>query len=86
MSKTSEPFDLDRTSKPASDRDVEAAAADIVAILKEFDSPKDAGAAFGLAHYDFLIAIYPPDRKAEALENVDACTKLLKDMLNDGWQ
>jgi len=81
-----ETLDMERTTKPASDRDIEVAAGDILHLLKDFESPKDAGSAFTLAHWEMLKASFPPANKAEAIAALEAHTELLKQFINEGWQ
>lgn len=76
---------LERTTKPAPDHDIEAAADEIMSILKDFGSPKDAGSALTLAHYKMLIASFPPENLKQAVEAVDADAALLRQLLNEGW-
>jgi hypothetical protein len=83
---TEETLDFTRTTTPASDADVQSAADDIFAILKTFDSPKDAGSALTLAHYKMISESFPPAFRMEALEAVDGHFQAIKDLLNDGWQ
>lgn len=83
---TEETLDMERTSKPASDSEIDIVADEILALLKEFESPKDAGSAFTLAHYKMLTASFPPAFRQQAIESVDAHTALLKEFLNEGWQ
>lgn len=77
---------FERTTKPAPDHDIEAAANDILDILKDFQSPKDAGSAFCLAHWKMITASFPPDLKTKALEAVKEHCKLMEDFINEGWQ
>lgn len=70
----------------SSDAVVEAACSDIMDILRAFDSPKDAGSALGLAHYEFLIATYPQEDRAAAIDSVESSAKLLIELLKEGWQ
>lgn len=79
-------IDFERKSKPASDRAVEDMADEIVALLKEFDSPKDAGAAFALAHIQMIEQSFPPENRTEAIQAVDAHARLVKDCLSEWWQ
>lgn len=81
-----ETLDMSRNTRPAPDHDIDAAANDILAILKDFESPKDAGAAFTLAHHRMIIAAFPPAFAKEAFEALDAHTNLIKEFLSEGWQ
>lgn len=81
-----ETLDLERTTKPAPDHDIEAAADDILAILKDFESPKDAGSAFTLAHYKMITASFPPGFMKEAFESVEGHAEMVESLLRDGWQ
>lgn len=81
-----ETLDMERTTKPAPDHDIDAAAIDILDILKQFDSPKDAGAAFTLAHWRMIKASFPPEFAKQAIESIDAHTGLLKQFVSEGWQ
>jgi hypothetical protein len=81
-----ETLQMERTSKPASDREIEIAADDILALLKQFDSPKDAGAAFTLAHYKMTIEAFPPAFRMEAVEAVKAHADMVQELLAEEWQ
>jgi hypothetical protein len=83
---SAEKLDMERTTRPAPDHDIEAAANDILAILKDFESPKDAGSAFTLAHFKMIKASFPPAFRAEAVAALDAHTALLKEFITEGWQ
>lgn len=83
---TAEKLNLERTSRPAPDHDIDAAATDILDILKQFDSPKDAGSAFTLAHFRMIKAAFPPEFAGQAIESIDAHTTLLKQFISEGWQ
>jgi hypothetical protein len=69
----------------ASDASIDAAAEDVRILLKDFDSPKDAGAAFTLAHYKMVAAAFPPEDRQQAIESVEAHAKTVIELLNDGW-
>ena len=77
---------FEHTTKPAPDHDIEAASNDILAILKDFNSPKDAGAAFALAHWKMIIASFPPELKIEALDDIRTHCKLMEEFVEEGWQ
>ena len=81
-----EAISFERTTKPASDFAIEQAADDIFAILKEFDSPKDASPALALAHYKMIVACFPPSYRAEAFEALDSYVQSIKELLSDDWQ
>jgi hypothetical protein len=81
-----ETLNLERKTKAAPDHDIEAAADDIIAILKEFESPKDAGSAFTLAHYKMIVASFPPGFMKEAFESVEGHAEMVESLLRDGWQ
>ncbi len=83
---TKETLDLKRSSRPAPDHDVEAAANDILAILRDFESPKDAASALTLAHFKMLVLSFPPQFIGDAIAAVDAEADLLKQFLREGWQ
>lgn len=70
----------------ASDAEVEAMADEILALLKEFKSPKDAGSAFMLAHYKMIMAVFPPAFRAQALDAINCHHELLTKFINEGWQ
>lgn len=78
-------MDFERTTKPASDVDIDLASDEIMAILKTFDSPKDAGSALTLAHYKMTVAAFPPGNRQEAVEAVETCLRGIVAMLNEGW-
>lgn len=82
---SSETLDLSGKGK-ASDFEVETASDDILFILKDFKSPKDAGPAFALAHYKMLKAIFPPKFKKEAIAALKAHCDMIETFLNEGWQ
>ena len=81
-----EKLNMERTTKPASDLEIEIVSDEILALLKDFESPKDAGSAFALAHYKMTVASFPPTFRAQAIEAVDGHADTVKDLLNDGWQ
>jgi len=80
-----EKLDLSGEGK-ASDVEIELAANTLYNKIRCFNSPKDAGAAFTLAHYKFLCAAFPPENRKEAFAAIDDHCKLLKEFLNEGWQ
>lgn len=69
----------------ASDKELELISDEILNLLKEFNSPKDAGSAFTLAHYKLITAAFPPGFKDKAIDAVEAHSKLLIEFLNEGW-
>lgn len=79
-------LDFERTKPPAPDHDVDAAAIDIMDILKQFDSPKDAAAALTLSHFYMIKAAFPPEFAKEAIVAIDAHNTLLKQFIAEGWQ
>ena len=81
-----ETLDLERTTEPASDRDIEAIAGEILDALRDFESPKDAGAAFALAHFEMIKATFPPAFRKEAIESVEAHAQIIKDFINEGYR
>lgn len=70
----------------ASNNEIQLAADAIFNELRIFDSPKDAGPAFALAHYMMIVAAFPPELKVEAFDAIDSHAKILKEMLSDNWQ
>ena len=82
----SEGLEFERTTKPASNAEVELIADEILALLERFESPKDAGAALTLAHFKMITRSFPPEFVAQAIESVDATTGLIKEMLGEGWK
>lgn len=78
-------FNLSGKGK-ASNSEIQLAADAIFNELRIFDSPKDAGPAFALAHYMMMVAAFPPEFKAEAFDAIDTHVKILKEMLSDNWQ
>lgn len=81
-----ETLDLERTTKPSSDFEIDTAADDVLSLLKDFESPKDAGSAFTLAHYKMIVASFPPEFRAHAIESVQDHAEAVINLLNDGWQ
>lgn len=79
-------LDFERTKPPAPDHDVDAAAIDIMDILKQFDSPKDAAAALVFAHFYMIKASFPPEFAKEAIGAIDSHNTLLKLLIAEGWQ
>jgi hypothetical protein len=73
-------------SGKATDLEIENAAADIFDQLRIFDSPKDAGSAFALAHWKMISATFPPEYRAEALAAIRAHHKMMEEFVNEGWQ
>lgn len=69
----------------ASDAELESAACDIFDILRIFDSPKDAASAYTLAYLKMMVAAFPPEFRKEAISAVEAETKLIIEILNEGW-
>lgn len=82
---TEETLDMERTTKPASDLEIDLAADEILSVLKDFESPKDAGSAFTLAHFKMIVASFPPAFRQQAIEAVESHAQCVKDLLNDGW-
>ena len=80
-----ETLSFDRVTKPASDHEVERAAAEVLAILRSFESPKDAGSALTLAHFRLLLAAFPPEFRSAAIDAVDGHCGVIKELLNEGW-
>lgn len=78
-------LNLNRTTKPVSDFEIEAASEEILSLLKEFESPKDAASALVLAHYKMIKDSFPPAYLKEAIEAVDASAQLIKNFLKEGW-
>jgi hypothetical protein len=78
-------FDLAGEGK-ATDAEIQCAADNIFNELRIFDSPKDAGPAFALAHYMMIKAVFPPEHKTEAFNAIDAHVKILKEFLSEDWQ
>ena len=70
----------------ASDLEIELAADSILAILKDFESPKDAGSVMTLAHFKMIEASFPPAFRKEAIAALDSHTQLIKDFINEGYQ
>jgi hypothetical protein len=78
---------LDLSGKgAASDLEIELAADNILAILKDFASPKDAGSALTLAHFAMIKASFPPAFRKEAIDALDSHTQLIKEFINEGYQ
>ena len=75
-----------RTSKPASDSEIDVAANDIFDILFTFDSPKDAAPALCLAHMRLIHTAFAPEDKTAAIKAVEAHCRLIIEQLNEGWQ
>lgn len=70
----------------ASDTEVNLVADEIFNLLKEFQSPKDAGSSLALAHYRVILAAFPPENLKEAVESIEAHSKLIIQLLEEGWQ
>jgi hypothetical protein len=70
----------------ASDLEIQLASDNILAILKDFKNPKDAGSALTLAHFEMLKACFPPAFRKEAMDALEGHTQLIKDFLDEGWQ
>lgn len=81
-----ETLDMERTTEPATDREIEAASQEILDVLRDFESPKDAGSAFTLAHFAMIKASFPPEFRKQAIDALDAHTQLVKDLINEGYQ
>jgi hypothetical protein len=81
-----EKIDFKRTTKPVSDADIVAVADEILALLTEFDSPKDAGSALTLAQFKMITKAFPPGFRKAAIEAVDASHELVKQLIAEGWQ
>jgi hypothetical protein len=70
----------------ASDDEIQNAADVIFTVLRTFDSPKDAGSTIALAHYELMVAVFPPGYKKEASAALDAHCDLIKKFINEEWQ
>ncbi len=81
-----EKLDFTRTTKPASDRELDIAALEILDRLKDFKSPKDAASAFALAHFAMIKACFPPEYRKEAIKAIEAHGELIKDLIEEGYQ
>lgn len=78
---------LDLSGKgKASNLEIDLAADNIFGILKDFDSPKDAGSAFCLAHFRMICAAFPPENNKEAIDAVETHCRLLIEFIREGWQ
>ena len=69
----------------ATNAELDNAANEIFNILRIFDSPQDAGTAFGLAYWQFIQACFPPEDKTKAILAIDEQARLLKEFINEGW-
>ena len=69
----------------ASEAEIEFAAGNIFDELRVFDSPKDAGAAIALAHYKMIVAVFPPEFKKQAIEDIEAHCEMIKKFLEEDW-
>jgi DICT domain-containing protein len=83
---TIETLDLEPHDKPAANIEVEVVSDRIFDCVKDFESPKDAASALILAHYRIIIACFPPECRAEAIEAVDGHAEIVKNLLNEGWE
>ena len=81
-----EKLELERTKPGASEAGLTAAANDVVDILRQFDSPKDAVIALAAAHRKILEMSFPPEFKAEASKSLDNYVKGIRSCLEEGWQ
>lgn len=68
------------------DADIEIAANDVMDILKQFESPKDAFSALMLAYWAAIKASFKPEEAAQALHAVKEGQKMLEDFIKEGWQ
>lgn len=70
----------------ATDVDIEIAANDVMDIIRQFDSPKDAFSALILAQWAAIKASFKPEEAAQALDSVKAGNELLETFIKEGWQ
>ncbi len=80
-----ETISFDRVTVPASDAEVDHAADEILALLMDFDSPKDACSALIIAHYRMIVAAFPPGYSNEATETLDDHVRIIKELMAEGW-
>lgn len=65
----------------ASDAEISDAANEVFAIIRSFDSPRDAASALTLAYYMTIKAAFPPGQRDKAFEAIDADAELVKDLM-----
>jgi Holliday junction resolvasome RuvABC endonuclease subunit len=80
-----EKLDLSGNGK-ASDFEIDNAVDEIFNILRIFDSPKDAAVAIALAHIKFIKASFPPGYKKEAIDAIDRQHKIIRAIIEEGYQ
>lgn len=71
--------------KLASDHEIQEVSDEIMDLLMEFDSPRDAGSALFFAHYEMIKAAFSYEELSGAIAAVEGHSKLLVKILNEGW-